>query len=316
MSYETNSSLTSDIRDHPGFYIIIPAGLIAGCMNGICSAYLIIRILCRWWVTDRSLSMAHRVPFYMSIAAVNGQTLQGVGCKVAGGITFFFVAFNVTLVGSLSLTTYLRICRKLIINFGRYDYKLFSFIILISLTLTLIGVHDYGPNKFWCYSAPTDPITPLVTLISNKKNIRQLGSDAVKFNRIDLIVVRKIIGYILIFLIEWIPTIVYFIAQMVQYDNIWIYTVAVVTINFGGLGNMILYIGHESWTNKYDSSDNSGSIRNTNESGAFILNSSSKSSNNNQELYPQITVHNTITIEKENFASSSSTLGLPTQERN
>ncbi|CAG8733718.1 14546_t:CDS:2, partial [Racocetra fulgida] len=126
-----------------------------------------------------------------------------------------------------------------------------------------------------------------------QKNIRQLGSDAVKFNRIDLIVVRKIIGYILIFLIEWIPTIVYFVAQM-----------ALVCMNV------------QDWTNKYDSSDKSGTVRNTNtnESGAFILNSTSKTSSNNQELYPQITVHNTITIEKENFASSSSTLDLPNQE--
>ncbi|CAG8554687.1 3569_t:CDS:2, partial [Racocetra persica] len=268
-------------------------------------------------------------------SAVNGQTLQGNGCKIVGGITFFFVACNVTLVGSLSLTTYLRICRKFIINFGRYDYKLFLVIFFISLSLTLVGIRDYGPNKF---CAPADPVTPLITVALiflilfvtsycyvmtllevniQQNNIRRLGSDvdAVKFSRIDLIVVRKIIGYILIFLIEWFPSIVYFIAQMVQYDNIWIYTAAAVAINFGGIGNMILYIAHESWSNKYDSSEPSSSIRNTSGSGTYIFDGN-RISKSNQELYPQITVHNTITIEKEKLASSTSTLGLSNQKHN
>ncbi|CAG8824892.1 27041_t:CDS:2, partial [Dentiscutata erythropus] len=128
------------------------------------------------------------------------------------------------------------------------------------LTLTLIGVKDYGPNRFWCYSAPNDPITPLVstllilsillvtsfcyvmTLLEvniQQKKIQKLGSDSSGINRIDLIVVKKIIGYVLIFIIEWIPSMIYFITQM--YDNIWIYAVSVAAIHFGGVGNAILY---------------------------------------------------------------------------
>ncbi|RIB16272.1 hypothetical protein C2G38_1523120 [Gigaspora rosea] len=141
------------------------------------------------------------------------------------------------LVGLLSLTTYLRICRKYMIDMGIYDYKLHLIILLISLTLTLIGIKDYGPNKFWCYSAPNDQITPLVTIALiffillvtsycyirtllevniQQKRIRRLGSDPANFSRVDLIVVKKIVGYILIFLIEWTPSMIYFIAQLLE----------------------------------------------------------------------------------------------------
>ncbi|CAG8495710.1 6803_t:CDS:2 [Cetraspora pellucida] len=314
------SSDPPSIRDQPGYDIIIPAGLVSYIPNGLSLIYLITRILNRWW----------------TYSVVNGHTLQGQECKVVGGMTFFFVVANVTLVGSLSLTTYLRICRKRIINFGTYDYKLFSGVILVAVTFTLINIYDFGPNRFWCYSAPTDQKTPLITISLiffilivttycylmtllevniQQKNIRRLGTESAKLSRVDLIVVRKIIGYILTFIIEWIPSVIYFISQMAMYDNIWIYTVAVVAINFGGIGNMILYIVHESWTNQYDSSEYANSIPNISESstsGIYIL--SSNNSKNNQELRPQITVHNTITIEKEILTSSSPTSDSSNQE--
>ncbi|CAG8751402.1 13282_t:CDS:2, partial [Dentiscutata erythropus] len=120
-------SLTSDttnLRELSGFYIIMPSGILASIPNGICLIYLLTRTLKRWWVTKRPLPMAHRVPFYIAFSefnlfymnsinmvysAVNGHTIQGTACKWAGGLTFFFVSVNTSLVGLLSLTTYLRI---------------------------------------------------------------------------------------------------------------------------------------------------------------------------------------------------------------
>ncbi|CAG8732727.1 12309_t:CDS:2, partial [Racocetra persica] len=93
-------------------------------------------------------------------------------CKIIGGTTFFLFSFNVTLNGALSLTTYLRICKEIAIDLGIYDYKLFLSITLISLILTLIGIHDY----------------------------------------------------------------------------------ASFSVNFGGIGNTILYIIYENWKNQYDNS--------------------------------------------------------------
>ncbi|CAG8589050.1 4497_t:CDS:2, partial [Racocetra persica] len=111
MSSESN---ITDVRDLPDFMIIAPSGLISGFINCICLIYLIVRLLIRWWVTKRSLPMVHRVPFYITLSVnmgyttLNGHPIQGDVCKAVGGIAFFIVSSNVTLVGSLSLMTYLR----------------------------------------------------------------------------------------------------------------------------------------------------------------------------------------------------------------
>ncbi|KAF0534636.1 putative g-protein coupled receptor 21 [Gigaspora margarita] len=350
MSNMSNIYSGTNLRELPGFDIILPSGLISGIPNLICIIYVLVRTLTRWWVTKRSLPMAHRVPFYIAVtgcinlpmlnkgySAIHGETLQGVGCKIAGGVTFFCVTVNMTLGGLLSLTTYLRICKKCFFNTGIYDYKFLSIILSISLTLTLIGVNDYGPNKFWCYSAPTDPITPLITAVMiflimivtiffyimtlfevniQLNKIRKLGSDSASFSRLDLIVAKKIIGYILIFIIEWTPSMIYFIAQMLQYDNMWIYTVAVVAINFGGVGNAIIYIIYENWTNKYDSSSKTDdSLKNSEGSNnTLVLNSTSGAFKNNQDSYSQVKAYNSITIEKEITTFSSSNLDISNQD--
>ncbi|CAG8526773.1 2108_t:CDS:2 [Cetraspora pellucida] len=225
----SSGSNITDLRLQPEFVIVSTSGLCTGFVNFICMIYLLVRLLTRWWVTEKSLPMGY--------TTIYGHTIEGVACKVVGGFSFFTVSTNVTLVGLLSLMTYLRVRRKYILDMGIYDYKLFVVLLTISLSLTLIGAQDYGPNKFWCYSSPTDPIRPLITIaliflilfitlfcyvntlmeVNIQQNmIRKFGSDNVTFSRVDIIVVRKIIAYILIFLLEWAPTVVYFITQMFQ----------------------------------------------------------------------------------------------------
>ncbi|CAG8526424.1 7804_t:CDS:2, partial [Scutellospora calospora] len=94
--------------------------------------------------------------------------------------------------------------------------------------------------------------------------------------RLEIIVVRKIIAYILIFLIEWSTVVIYFISQMVKFDNIWIYTLAVVTSNSSGIGNTILYITYENWTNKYSSPKNSVDPNDSNQNTNKSSNATSK----------------------------------------
>ncbi|RIB22576.1 hypothetical protein C2G38_979498 [Gigaspora rosea] len=203
---------------------------------------------------------------------------------------------------------------------GRYDYRFFLIIVLISIMISLVGINDYGPSRFWCYNSPSNPITPLITIALvflilfitlfcyimtllevniQQSTIKKLDSNSSPFSRIDLLVVRKIIAYILIFLIEWTPTVIYLITSIFQYENIWIYTGSVIFINLGGIGNAILYISYEGWTNRYGESN----IGSTNASSGY--------SESNQESYPQIKIHD---VEKENLTSGSLTLNLPDQE--
>ncbi|CAG8741590.1 17625_t:CDS:1, partial [Gigaspora rosea] len=102
------------------------------------------------------------------------------------------------------------------------------------------------------------------------------------------------------------------------YDNMWIYTVAVVAINFGGVGNAIVYIIYENWTNKYDSSLKSDDSRKNSEGSnkTLVVNSNSGTFKNNQDSdsYPKIKVHNSVTIEKEINPFNSSNLDISIQE--
>ncbi|RIB00887.1 hypothetical protein C2G38_2128882 [Gigaspora rosea] len=103
---------------------------------------------------------------------------------------------------------------------------------------------------------------------------------------------------------------------MLQYDNTWIYTAAVVTINFGGVGNAIVYTLYEHWTNRYGSSLKSDDKNSEGSNNTLVVNSNSGTFKNNQDSdsYPQIKVHNSVTIEKEINTFNSSNLDISIQE--
>ncbi|CAG8582185.1 19717_t:CDS:2 [Gigaspora margarita] len=227
----TDSSIT-DIRTQPDFKIVAPSGLI--------SEFIL------FWINLVNVG-------YTSL---NGHSIQGDACKIVGGMVAFIVTSNLTLVGLISLSTYLRVCKKITLEMGRYDYRFFLIICLISILISLVGINDYGPSRFWCYNSPSNPITPLITIS-------------------------------LIFLILFITSFCY------------IMTLLEVNIQQSGIGNVILYISYEGWTNRYGESKNCST------------NASSGYSETNQESYPQIKIHD---VEKENLTSRSSTLNLPNQE--
>ncbi|CAG8797782.1 933_t:CDS:2 [Cetraspora pellucida] len=253
----------------PGLDVIIPLATIFSVLDATCLIYLLLRISIRWW----------------TYTTIHRSTFQEESCKIIGGITFFLFSFNVALNGVLTLTTYLRICREIVIDLGIYDYKLFLSAILMSLTLTLIGINNYGQNLFWCFFNPTDKITSFITissiilillitiychimtLLDVYVNIKRYGS---KVSRVDIIVTRKITFYVLIVIFEWFPVVAFLISQINHSGSIAIYTAATLSVSFGGIGNTILYIIYENWKNKYSpsTSDESNDLnQNTNGSG-------------------------------------------------
>ncbi|CAG8512770.1 16205_t:CDS:2, partial [Gigaspora rosea] len=100
-----------------------------------------------------------------------------------------------------------------------------------------------------------------INSIKLRKDYKSKFDTASKHKKIEPIVVRKIIGYILIFIIQWTPSMIYVFCQTIDYDEMWIYLVTDATINFGGIGNMIQYIINEGWRNNPDTNiNNSGDI--------------------------------------------------------
>ncbi|CAG8437488.1 10464_t:CDS:2 [Acaulospora colombiana] len=105
-----------------------------------------------------------------------------------------------------------------------------------------------------------------VTLFSYTMTLREINSvnfcqeratkfdtAATKSKQIEPVVVRKIVGYVLIFLFQWTPPMIYVFSQVIDYDEMWIYIVTDATINLGGVGNMIQYIINEGWWDNHES---------------------------------------------------------------
>jgi hypothetical protein len=45
--------------------------------------------------------------------------------------------------------TYIRVCREIFFDTGKYDYKLWSIIFLIIIALQILAGPFYGPGKYW-----------------------------------------------------------------------------------------------------------------------------------------------------------------------
>jgi hypothetical protein len=227
-----------------------------------------------------------------------------------------------TLVGLLAFLTYLRICRKMYIDLGRFDYKGVLFVLITSSTYSLISIPSYDSGKYWCFTnSNAIRILPILTLTlnftvliitifsyssilreinsirfinehskererernyNNDENINESSNENIGENsnenensnnnnfisrtrsmlsrnnsnnsndnnnnynngnenkntkkntkKIEPIVVRKIIGYVLIFIIQWTPPMIYVFGQIINYDPLWVYLIT---------GNFIIFL--------------------------------------------------------------------------
>ncbi|CAI2184708.1 7026_t:CDS:2 [Funneliformis geosporum] len=284
-----NQSLPSSFSNKE-FNIVVNFGMVMIILNGFCTLYVLCRTLTRWIISKKSLPMALRVPFYIALSdfmifsinfpnmlfpIIYGVPWSDSNCKIIGGITFFTISTNITLVGLLAFLTYLRICRKMYIDLGKYDYKAILFILFSGFVYTSIGLPSYGSGKYWCYTNKTSNVLPVITLVLNfgaltvtlisySLTLREINSirnndgndknnDNVSNNvkKIEPIVVRKIIGYVLIFIFQWTPPMTYVFGQIIDYDPLWVYLVTDASVNMGGIGNMIQFIINEGWKDPY-----------------------------------------------------------------
>ncbi|RIB17864.1 hypothetical protein C2G38_2246125 [Gigaspora rosea] len=318
--------MDNNYQNIPGLYVVLPTGISIAMIDLICTIYVIARSLNRWLVTKTNLSMAHRVPLYIALSdlilvsnniinlsytLINGHTLQGTSCKVIGGITYFALGCNIIIVGAMALVTYLRICRNHFVNLGKYDYKLFLSIMIFNIGFTIIVIPSLGPAKYWCISGQAPLISLLIVILNctiftitifsytmtlreinqRQKLIKQYSLATPNLSWLEIIATRKIIGYILTYLIQWTPVVIYVAGLMVDYDEVWTNIIAVATINFGGVANMIAYIVNEKWRDDYRSSLSSSYLTSSKP------NTTSKSSTNNDNSLSQITVEGVITVE-------------------
>ncbi|CAG8573042.1 32393_t:CDS:2 [Gigaspora margarita] len=153
-----------------------------------------------------------------------------------------------------------------------------------------------------------------INSIQFRKDYKSKFDTTSKHKKIEPIVVRKIIGYVLIFIIQWTPSMIYVFCQTINYDEMWIYLVTDITIHFGGIGNMMQYIINEGWRNDPDTN-----INNSDDISAVIIPTPSSSDMNhpnyqNSSSAPittlplhqsKINVNEMITIKIDDYESNA-----------
>ncbi|CAI2183775.1 16621_t:CDS:2 [Funneliformis geosporum] len=260
-----NQSLPSSFSNKE-FNIVVNFGMVMIILNGFCTLYVLCRTLTRWIISKKSLPMALRVPFYIALSdfmifsinfpnmlfpIIYGVPWSDSNCKIIGGITFFTISTNITLVGLLAFLTYLRICRKMYIDLGKYDYKAILFILFSGFVYTSIGLPSYGNDNSNSNLNRNFALNRNNVEGNNDGNDKNNDNVSNNVKKIEPIVVRKIIGYVLIFIFQWTPPMTYVFGQIIDYDPLWVYLVTDASVNMGGIGNMIQFIINEGWKDPY-----------------------------------------------------------------
>jgi hypothetical protein len=262
-------------KSQTGFLIVMISSFLAVYLNFVGTSYVLYRSYYRWKSSRITLPMTLRVPMYIAMTdsfvmishlinisrmATTQKPWEGSTCTIIGGLTFFFQCMNIFLVGGVAITTFLRV-KSRSFSLGKYDYKLFLGMLILSLISTIALNKDFGQNMYWCAGKFDDKnlsifslclITIVITvslfcyisIICEMKSIKieeGFGSEEISNQRREKNkrIYSKISSYILIFIIQYVPVTIYNIGHIIHIEHYWIYVVCDIGINFGGVGNFV-----------------------------------------------------------------------------
>jgi hypothetical protein len=115
---------------------------------------------------EGQIAISQRFPFYiavtdigLSISLLSNQmhsvlyrkTLTGGLCTIFSTLIAFTGLTNMTIVTSIAVLTYLRVCKAKDIDTGPYDWKLHATVWGNGLLWATVGIPSFGPSKYWCY---------------------------------------------------------------------------------------------------------------------------------------------------------------------
>ncbi|KAF0538243.1 hypothetical protein F8M41_008065 [Gigaspora margarita] len=280
------------------------------------------RIYHKWAHNHKSLSMALRVPFYLCIfdiilvffldlnltyLAIHRITWPVQTCKIIAVVAIAFTLIHRLFVACIAVITYLRVCKQKACDTGRYDWKLFLPLVIVSSLISIAGLQTYGPVKYWCAAESKTMVNPIsstlmtITVLSTCsfcyiQTIREIRSikkqqatittsqniTIFPVTDVELRVSVKVLGYILVFIVQWIPDIPYDMYQFYGTAHPWAYCFVVFTIIIGPIGNLIFFIINEGWS-RDQTNLSSGYADVKCESGDSNYNSSSTNGNKSHE---------------------------------
>ncbi|CAG8457850.1 15909_t:CDS:2 [Dentiscutata heterogama] len=146
-------------------------------------------------------------------------------CSIIAGGFFFSSIASISFVGISSLMSWLIVCKKVQFDLGAYDYKLFIIPFGLSAFLTAISASTFGSDQFWCYTPDEFIIVPIclitvdltilvISLFCYLSILRKITNFDFKeqFSSAS----RKIVSYILVYIVQWVPLIAYLILDMTE----------------------------------------------------------------------------------------------------
>ncbi|CAG8548342.1 10950_t:CDS:2 [Dentiscutata heterogama] len=201
-------------------------------------------------------------------------------CKSVAAISVAFTLFHRQIIAGISIITYLRVCRQKICDTGRYDWKLFLPTSIISIIISVMSIPTYGSNIYWCAAKADTIMVPIFSIfltffvlficlfcyvqtIRSIRDIKKQQSSIVEnrarnstfkspIDEVEIKVSVKVLGYILVYMIQWIPAIPYDIYSLLGRAKPWVYCMVTVAVNMG-----------VSWT-RYGNSTNASSYEQVN----------------------------------------------------
>lgn len=149
--------------DPTGSAIFYVAGIITSFAN-MMGSFIVIYSTIKY--KSETLTPSKRFPLYMAIMDFGTSIVTlpnlffpmqkdylmiGNWCTSFGFITSLFIVMNMMLMASLALITYLRICKRYVMNLGKNDWILFSLILFPTLTISFATwyLNGFGHDTFW-----------------------------------------------------------------------------------------------------------------------------------------------------------------------
>ncbi|KAG9289351.1 hypothetical protein G9A89_007912 [Geosiphon pyriformis] len=264
-------------------YIVFWTAFVFIFLNAIGCSFVLFQTIKKWRARGlHTLPMCYRLPFYTACTDASMIVLllfnlvytnihehpwPDPACSYLAGALQITMNANFYLYGIIAVTTYLKVAREKEFEFGRYDWKMFAIIIVLDL-ITLMTKIDggYGRlNNYWCSTINTTLLSAitslflmgtnfgttlfcflyiLVILAKNRAELKE-ASVSVHGKTYDDRVTRKILSYVFVFLLQWIPVFTYVVAGLLKIIGTWTYVFIIGGINFGGIGNALAYLMNE-----------------------------------------------------------------------
>nr|CAG8495144.1 8311_t:CDS:2 [Entrophospora candida] len=228
-SNDTDSNTDNNNNEPDLVYTLLLVSLVIIICNFIGCAYIILRTYLRWRKPRSVIPMSLRFPYYIALTvslinhghgAAYREPLESPACEVISPLLVFSTSLTVHLIAAISVTTWLRVAREVYIDFGKYDYKLWVPVFSMAIVNMSFSFHGTSKQKYWCAPDESNKLFSTMTVVSNINNDSggTTISKSLLKDQLERKVYKKVITYILVFILQYTPALINKIADLLNHE--------------------------------------------------------------------------------------------------